>query len=168
MCRQTQHRSANCCLASLLISNDKFMEQKIRDWQLWITSPHKPVVCGRTQWEGQETIALRYLCQLVLVMLWSSRHTSHTGHKDTHVYYSNQNLSESICFIYTVLTGREQNNGEFTFSLGSYPRGNSSVILSINSSRFVSSLDFSNFSFLVPDCMKSFSARLRSHLPLSK
>lgn len=103
------------------------------------------------------------LCQLVLIMLWSSRHTSHIGHKDTCVYYSNQNWSESICFVYTVLTGTEQNNGEFLFSLGSHPRGNSSIILSINSSRLVSSLDFPNFSLQVPDCVRSFSARLRSH-----
>lgn len=143
------------------------MEQKIRDWQLWITSPHKPVACGRTQWEGQETIALRYFVS----WFWSCYGhlvTRHTQDIKTLMYYSNQNLSESICFIYTVLTGREQNNGEFTFSLDSYPRGNSSVILSINSSRLVSSLDFSNFSLQVPDCMKSFSARLRSHQLSSK
>lgn len=142
------------------------MQQKIRDRQLWITSLHKPVARGRTQWEGQGNHCPLVLCQLVLIVLWSSRHTSHTGHKDTCVYYSSQNLSESICFVYTVLSGTEQNNGEFPFSLGSHPRGKSSVILSIDRSCLVSSQDFSNFSLQVPDCLWSFSARLRSH-PLS-
>lgn len=103
------------------------------------------------------------LCQLFWIVLWPSHYPSHVGHKDTHLCYSNQNLGENIWFVYTVLTGTEQNNGEFPFPLGSPPSGNSGVILSINSSHLVSSLDCSNFSFQVPDCIRSFPARLRSH-----
>lgn len=102
-------------------------------------------------------------CQLFWIVLWSSHHTSHTRHKDTSAYYSSQNLGESIWFVYTVLTGTEQNNGEFPFSLGSHPSSNSGVILSMNSSRLVSSLDCSNFSFQIPDCIRFFPARLKSH-----
>lgn len=59
VCWQMQHRPANSCLAYLLISKDKLMQQKTGDWQLWITSLHKLVACGRTQWEGQEAVALQ-------------------------------------------------------------------------------------------------------------
>lgn len=53
---------------------------------------------------------------------------SHFTHiKDIKTLVRTKNLSESMCFIYTALTGTEQNSGEFPFSLGHHPTGNSTA-----------------------------------------
>lgn len=147
MCRQTQYSPANPCLASLLISNESSCSSK------YTGSCGSPLCSWEAPVGGPGNHCPPVPCQLFWIVLWSSHHTSHTRDKDTSAYYSSQNLGESIWFVYTVLTGTEQNNGEFPFSLGSHPSSNSGVVLSMNSSRLVSSLDCSNFSFQVP-CTK--------------
>lgn len=77
-----------------------------------ITALHKSVACGRTQWECQEDIALQQVLYLLcLIVLWLFHHIRHMGHKGLCVFQLHQIscLSKNVCFVCTVLTGREQN-----------------------------------------------------------